>query len=191
MHTPFIDGTSIITVGMLWHGGVPPRWDVPEAPCVCSGIVLRQRANLPSHSLSPKQATRLKYERNCVRMFGWLNEHVSFFSDIVPRLVGRGTEVILVGKFVSTHRINGSIANPRGWIDTHARQARATDLNTLKKLAPEIVEPVTLHGGRTIAPPTAIAQRKLKVFFGWNALWTAWQLAPPSAIQDFLEDPEE
>ncbi|TFK88007.1 hypothetical protein K466DRAFT_599030 [Polyporus arcularius HHB13444] len=39
VHTPFIDGTSIITVGMLWHGGVPPRWDVPEA------------------SLSPKQAT--------------------------------------------------------------------------------------------------------------------------------------
>ena len=73
--------------------------------------------------------------------------------------------------------------------DTHAKQARATDINSIKKAIASYLEPVTFPSERTVSPPTSAAQRTNKVFFGYEADWTTWQLIRPDAIDEFDEDP--
>lgn len=77
-------------------------------------------------------------------------------------------------------------------VDHHARQARATDLNTLKDNIRDYVTPVTLQvrDGTTvtIAPPGEKLAAKHNL--GFNSLWTARLLVPRSSRDEFDDDPQ-
>ncbi|KAI0737524.1 hypothetical protein C8Q80DRAFT_1276282 [Daedaleopsis nitida] len=157
VHGPFLDMGEVVQKGMLWENGPPARWDRPEP------------------SLTPKQKDRKAHELQCVKVFQWLKDNVPYFDELVPHLAGKGTEILMLGRF----------------LDSHARQARATDINNIKKHIAEYFDPVMLPSGRTISPPTNKAQRTNKAFFGWESHWTAYQLLSHQAVEEFDANPEE
>ncbi|RPD77258.1 hypothetical protein L226DRAFT_569445 [Lentinus tigrinus ALCF2SS1-7] len=80
-----------------------------------------------------------------------------------------------------------ALADTWAQIDTHGRQARVTDGNTLKELVADICKSVSLRGGIMVSASPDLAERKNKRYFGFNENWTAWRLLPTNGIQDFLD----
>ncbi|KAI0369441.1 hypothetical protein BV20DRAFT_365547 [Pilatotrama ljubarskyi] len=156
MQGPFVDMSLIVTVGMSWYSGTPPRWNVPE------------------DRLSPKQRQDLAKEKHYVKVFEWLQERLPFLEQVVPLMVGQAHDTFILGAF----------------LDTHARQARATDLNSLKKCIPDYVEEALITPSlQKVAPPNN-NQRKNKHWYGWHSVWTARLLVPRASRDEFDDDPQ-
>ncbi|KAI0674392.1 hypothetical protein C8Q78DRAFT_1076034 [Trametes maxima] len=128
-------------------------------------------------TLSERQRERLRRDKHYVKVFEWLQEQLPFLQDIVPMMVGRSHDTFLLG----------------GFLDAHSRQARATDLGSLKTHLADYVEPTkvvnALGEEQEITPPNN-SQRKDKHWYGFHSLWTARLLVPRVMRDEFDEDPQ-
>ena len=72
----------------------------------------------------------------------------------------------------------------------HARQARNSDLKSLKDDIPSYISDVTLDGNHSVSVPTTGTKRTAKDHRGFYATWSARQLVPRAGLEEFDEAPE-
>ncbi|TFK81827.1 hypothetical protein K466DRAFT_604180 [Polyporus arcularius HHB13444] len=150
----YIDLGRVVQDGILFEGGPPPRFRVPES------------------SMSAELRERLADARESVEVFDWFKETVAFFSDIIPILARKPEDILTLGAFM----------------DTHAKQAMATDKRNILKEWASFVGPVKVSDTLTIPQPVGV-QATNKAFFGWESNWATAQLIRPDALPEFEEDP--
>ena len=51
-------------------------------------------------SLTAAQLKQLAHEKECVRIFEWLKTTVPYLAEVVPLMIGRGKDIMLIGRFV-------------------------------------------------------------------------------------------
>ncbi|KAI0715991.1 hypothetical protein C8T65DRAFT_694485 [Cerioporus squamosus] len=125
-------------------------------------------------SMSANLRARLAEARECVEVFDWFKNTVAFFSDIVPILARKPEDIITLGAFM----------------DTHAKQAKATDKRNIFKEFVSYVGDFKVSDTLTLSPPAGV-QATNKAFFGWESDWATAQLIRPDALPEFEADPTE